>query len=292
MTSPERRFVGLYPVLSLPFAEDDSIDWEGLEGVIDYCLRSGSRGVVFGLGSEINKVSLEERLELARFTRARVPQGAADVVMAVEHSSSKVAADWGPRFEELGMDALMVRPIGDPKTYLIRVAESVSIPIVVQDASLDGVTLPTPLLREVADVAPNARYVKAETAPTAPKIRELETAGLEAIGGAATLFLLEELDAGIVCTFPGSAIPAAHVRILELWAEGRRAEAESLYTRLMPFLHIGMDFVFLQKYVLRKAGVVRRCENRHPAGAPLTPEQLAWADHVIATTGIEEFFNP
>ena len=77
---------GIVPVVLTPFTPDNRIDWEGYEALIEWYLAHGSEAL-FAVcqSSEMQFLSLEERVDLARFTmdkvKGRVP------VMASGHIS-------------------------------------------------------------------------------------------------------------------------------------------------------------------------------------------------------------
>ena len=75
--------------------------------------------------------------------------------------------------------------------HFARVAEAVSIPIMVQDAPLSGVALSVPFLARLAREVPQVCYFKIEVPGAAAKLRALIAAGGAAIDGP---FDGEEID--------------------------------------------------------------------------------------------------
>lgn len=81
---------GIFPVVLTPFTPDDRIDWDGYARLIEWYLRHGASGL-FAVcqSSEMQRLSLEERRDLARFTvehvAGRVP------VVASGHISDSAA---------------------------------------------------------------------------------------------------------------------------------------------------------------------------------------------------------
>lgn len=75
------RFEGIYTPVVTPYREDLSIDWDKLEATIDWLLESGVHGLISGGSTGENYAqTLTERIELARFTRARAA-GRAQVII-------------------------------------------------------------------------------------------------------------------------------------------------------------------------------------------------------------------
>jgi 4-hydroxy-tetrahydrodipicolinate synthase len=68
-----RSVEGIVPVLLTPFTPDDKIDWDGYEALLEWCIEHGSQGL-FAVcqSSEMQFLTLDERVELARFTAKKV----------------------------------------------------------------------------------------------------------------------------------------------------------------------------------------------------------------------------
>ena len=67
---------GSYVTLITPFTSDGGIDWPAFDKLVDWHVRSGSKGVFTPcLSSEMFELAPAERLELARRARARAPSG-------------------------------------------------------------------------------------------------------------------------------------------------------------------------------------------------------------------------
>jgi len=100
---------GIVPVMITPFTPDDRIDWARYEALIEWYLSNGSEAL-FAVcqSSEMQALSLDERLDLARFT--------------VEHVARRVPVVASGHISE-AMD--------DQKTELLAMA----------DTGVDGVVL-------------------------------------------------------------------------------------------------------------------------------------------------------
>lgn len=68
-----RSVDGIVPVVLTPFTPDNKIDWEGYEALLEWYIAHGSEGL-FAVcqSSEMLFLSLEERVQLARFTAQKV----------------------------------------------------------------------------------------------------------------------------------------------------------------------------------------------------------------------------
>lgn len=81
---------GIIPVMLTPFTVDNQIDWSGYERLIDWYINNGAEALfAVCMSSEMHYLSLEERIQLARFAvhavKKRVP------VIASGHVSKKLA---------------------------------------------------------------------------------------------------------------------------------------------------------------------------------------------------------
>ena len=52
---------GVFPILSMPFTKEDTIDVEDLEKEVEFAIKSGVNGVGIALASEIYKLTESER---------------------------------------------------------------------------------------------------------------------------------------------------------------------------------------------------------------------------------------
>lgn len=86
----EKKFDnGVWPVMLTPFTEDNKVDYESLEKLVNWYIKSGVAGLFADCqSSEMFFLSLDERVELARFIKekaaGRVP------VVASGHISDKI----------------------------------------------------------------------------------------------------------------------------------------------------------------------------------------------------------
>jgi 4-hydroxy-tetrahydrodipicolinate synthase len=102
------KFNGIYTPVVTPFKSDYSIDWEGLEQLLEYLIDAGVHGVISGATtSEYYAQSLEERMELMRRTKdvvnGRLPVIAGVGALKTEHAEALAREARG-----IGADALLL----------------------------------------------------------------------------------------------------------------------------------------------------------------------------------------
>ena len=164
--------------------------------------------------------------------------------------------------------------------HFARVAEAVSIPIMVQDAPLSGVPLSVAFLVRLALEVPTVRYFKIEVPGAAAKLRSLIEAGADAIGGPfdgeESITLMADLDAGATGTMPSALLPDLIKPVLEQHRSGRRKEAAAAYARILPLINFENRQCGLRatKTVMAAGGVIKSDAVRHPL-EPLHPATRA-----------------
>jgi len=243
---PDRSMQGVYPILSAPINEKGQLVVEDLERQVEWFIEKGVHGMGIAVATEIYKFTEAER-DLILSTVVRVNNGRVKVVMNTGGEGTDVAIFLSKRAEELGADALMVRPASfipvpapDIVEYFDRIARSVSLPIFLQDQPTAQVT--PAMAVACARRHENLCYIKVETPPTLPRMGETqklsEGTGLILFGGAGGAFAIEEFRRGSVGTMPGSTMPDVFVRVWDLFQSGDEAAAEAEMERHAPLIHV------------------------------------------------------
>ena len=100
---------GVYPVMLTPFTEEGKVDFDSLERLVDWYIKSGVAGL-FSVcqSSEMFFLTLEERVEIARFVKEKAGDRAA--VLASGHVSDTLEAQVEElnAIAETGVDALIL----------------------------------------------------------------------------------------------------------------------------------------------------------------------------------------
>ncbi|MDP6666722.1 MAG: dihydrodipicolinate synthase family protein [Dehalococcoidia bacterium] len=284
---PDRSMKGVYPILSTPINEKGQLVVEDLERQVEWIIGKGVHGVGIAVASEIYKFTESER-DLILSTVVRVNNGRIKVVMNTGGESTDVAIFLSKRAEELGADALMIRPtsfIPVPASqnveYFGRIAESVSLPIFLQDQGTAQV--PPAMAVQCAKRHENLCYIKVESPPTVPRMGETqklaEGSGLILFGGAGGAFAVEEFRRGSVGTMPGSTMPDMFVRVWNHFQAGDEAAAEAEMQRHMSVINVlaqgqGLSG-YVYKHIMVRRGVFSPGSDfaRHPA---LKPDDLQY----------------
>jgi len=270
---------GVCPITLTPFTDEGDVDIWGIDSLAGLYLDSGVHGLtVLGIMGEAYKLSdAERRTVMQRYVSAsgdRVP-----VVVGCSAMATRVTVERAHEAEAAGAAAVMVAPpnnVGNLDLvfeHYRRVAEAVSVPVVVQDEPVNtGVVMPAAFVARVVNEIEGCRYVKLEEAPTTIKItsmlKEIRTE-VGIFGGLGGMYFYEELARGAIGIMTGFAYPEILVRTYELFSGGREREAREYFFRYLPLIRfeaqLGVGGVGIRKEVFRMRGAISSSHVRFPA---------------------------
>jgi len=290
---------GVCTIALTPFTAEGELDEESIDSLSGFYVDSGVHGVtILGIMGEAHKLSDAERRRVTeRYISAvgeRVP-----VVVGCSAAATKVAAERASEAEEAGAAAVMVAPPNNQRNldlvfeHYRRVAEAVSLPVVVQDEPVNtGVVMPAPFIARLVDGIENCRYVKLEEAPTTIKIssllKNMETAA-DIFGGLGGMYLYEELARGASGIMTGFAYPHILVETYRLFVEGEERKAQEYFYRYLPLIRfeaqLGVGGVGIRKEILKLRGVISSSHIRFPAPT-LDEETLRELEELVGVLGL------
>jgi 4-hydroxy-tetrahydrodipicolinate synthase len=290
---------GVCTIALTPFTEEGELDEASIESLSDFYVDAGVHGVtILGIMGEAHKLSDAERQTVAEryvsAVRGRVP-----VVVGCSAVATKVVVERALAAEEAGAAAVMVAPPNNQRSLNLvfehyrRVAEAVSVPVVVQDEPVNtGVVMPAPFLARLVDGIEGCRYVKLEEAPTTIKISGLlkeAQSEVGVFGGLGGMYFYEELRRGAAGIMTGFAYPHVLVETYRLFARGEEREAQEYFFRYLPLIRfeaqLGVGGVGIRKEILKLRGVVSSSHVRFPAPA-LDAETLRELEDLVRVLGL------
>ena len=293
---------GVCTITLTPFTEGGDVDLESIDSLTGLYLDSGVYGLtILGIMGEAHKLSDEERsMVVGRYIEAA--RGRVPVVVGCSAMATKVTVERAREAETAGAAAIMVAPPNNVRNldlvfeHYRRVAEAVSVPVVVQDEPVNtGVVMPAPFIARVINEIEGCRYVKLEEAPTTIKITNLiekiedpdKRAGI--FGGLGGMYFYEELARGAVGIMTGFAYQEILVRTYELFSEGREHEAREYFFRYLPLVRfeaqLGVGGVGIRKEVFKMRSVISSSHVRFPAPA-LDEETLRELEELVGLLGL------
>jgi 2-keto-3-deoxy-L-arabinonate dehydratase len=279
---------GVFPVAPTVFDRNGELDLEGQKRCTDFMIDAGSQGMcILANWSEQFVLTDDERERVMDCVLAHVA-GRVPVIVTCSHFSTRIAEERARLAGAAGAAMLMLMPpyhgtgLRADETGMLqhfaRVADAVSIPIMVQDALLSGVALSVQFLVRLAREVPTVRHFKIEVPGAAAKLRGLIEAGGDAIegpfDGEESITLMADLDAGATGTMPSALLPDLIKPVLEHYRVGRRKEAAETYARILPLINYENRQCGLRatKTVMAAGGVIKSDAVRHPLEAlhPMT----------------------
>lgn len=288
---------GVLPIVHTPFLEDDAIDWDSLEREVDWAFAQGADGIGTGMVSELLRLTASERVELT--TRlGQLKHGRGVFVAGIGAESTRQAVAFARHAELAGADAVMAIPpistaLPDDEllAYFTTIADDISIPLVVQDASsYVGRPIPLSICVELLDrYGPHRILFKPEASPLGPNLSALR----DATGGRARIFegsggisLVDSYRRGIAGTMPGMEFLPA---IIALWRALQQNDEETIYRIYFPIcalvalqLQAGLDgFLAVEKYILHRQGLFTTDRRRHPYSWSLDEETRLEIDRLL-----------
>ena len=272
------KFYGMHWMLATPFFDDEQIDFESIPRLVEHAKKSRCTGIV-GLGV------MGESARLTDIERAKVSEAILEnsqglpVTLGTTADSTKAVIDRSKEAESLGASAVMVSAPSMAKAnldalfgYYYRLAESIEIPIVMQDyPQISGVEMPVSFIARVAKEIPQVRYLKLEDPPTPTKISAIRNQAGERLGifgGLGGVFLLDELRRGSIGAMTGFAYPEILVNICNHYLNDNLESASKLFYQYLQLIQfeqqegIGLS---IRKAGLHHRGFISTPTIRHPA---------------------------
>lgn len=271
---------GIAPIAPTPFHEDATIDEDGAKRVIDCMVDQGVDAIcILANYSEQFLLSDEERALMMRLSLEHCA-GRKPIIATISHFSTDIVVRRAQEAEVMGAAMLMMMPpyhgVGlapGPDgvfEHFEAVNKAVSIPIMVQDAPLSGVTLSVDLLARLARELENVRYMKIECPLAADKLAALIAAAGEHIDGPfdgeEAVTLLADLDAGATGTMTSALFPEQIRPIVMSYLDGDHDAALRQWKRVLPLINHENRQCQLRatKVVMKEGGVIASDTVRHP----------------------------
>ena len=274
-----QRVAGVLPVFQTPFDGDGRIDRASMEAQFDWLFANGADGVVFAMVSEVLRLSSEERDEMTTLM-CNLANNRGATVVSVGAEATALAMRYARHAEDSGASAIIATPpglhrVGDDELvrYFMDIAGSVSLPLIVQDASgYVGTPLSIALQAQLHSELDDRVMFKPEAPPIGPRLsRLLEHTGGQAkvFEGTGGLYLIDSFRRGVIGTMPAGDLVWA---VSALW----KALCANDYSRayriagplaLMVSLQTSLDsFVAIEKHLLVLQGVFPSSARRGPVG--------------------------
>jgi 4-hydroxy-tetrahydrodipicolinate synthase len=288
------NFQGVYPILVTPFDAQEQLDLESFDRLVRFNADIGVDGVtILGVLGESNRMLDAEREQLIR-TAVNAAEGRIPVVVGTSHKGTLATRGLCQMAAELGASAVMVTPAQEPVPseervfdYFRRVADGLSIPMVVQDhPGSTQVHMSIPLLLRLVQELPQVACFKEEGLPTAPRVQGLLQGMTERsvpiLTGLGALYGLFDLRSGSSGFMTGFAFPEVLMAMVQAVREQRSEIAMAIYRHFLPLIAFEQQpGIAIRKELFRLRGLISDNTVRHP-GAPLNPTAAAQLTELLA----------
>ncbi len=288
---------GVLPIAHTPFDLHDQIDYGSLQRQIDWAFAQGASGYCTGMVSELLRLTATERIELTH-KLVEFNAGRGVVVASVGAESIPQALVYAREAESAGADAVMAIPpistaLPDAELlhYYSTLAESIRMPVIVQDASA-YVGRPIPLELQVELLrrfGADKILFKPEASPIGPNLSRLRdaTAGQARVfEGSGGILLVDSYRRGISGTMPGMEFLDA---IVALWQALGREDEDRIYALYFPIcalvalqMQAGLDgFLAVEKYLMVRRGLFATDRRRRPNAWSMDEETRCEVDRLF-----------
>ena len=289
---------GVLPVIHTPFVDGGEIDFECLKREVDWAYHVGCDGIVAAMVSEILRLTTDERQRLAdQLVATSDDRGV--VVTSVGAESTYQAQLLARSAQHSGCHAVMaIPPISTslPEDelwrYFCQIADSIELPLIVQDASsYVGGTLSMDLLvRLLERYGEDKILFKPEAAPIGPNLsllRDRTEGRARVFDGSGGILLIDAYRRGIAGTMPGTDLLDAIVALWRALQQGDEAKAYRLYFPICAIVNLqlqaGLDgFLAIEKHLMVRRGIFTSDSRRPPCGWQLDPETRDEVDRLFS----------
>lgn len=275
-----KPYTGIFPIAPTPFDEKGELDIEGQKRVLDCMIDQGVDAIcILANFSEQFLLSDKERDILVDTCLSHVADRI-PVIVTCSHFSTRVAIERSVMAEKAGAKMIMMMPPYHGALlkasekgnfeFFQQLADAISIPIMIQDAPLSGVTLPVPFLAELASKVPQVAYYKIETPAAADKLRALIEVGGDAIkgpfDGEESITLMADLAAGATGTMCSALLPELIRPVVTDYLSADHKSAAAQYAKILPLINFENRQCGLRaaKTVLKEGKVIKSDYVRHP----------------------------
>ncbi len=272
---------GVFPILVTPFDEMENVDLESFVRVVRFMAEIGVDGVtILGVLGESNRMVDSEREELIMAAVAAA-DGRIPVVVGTSHKGTEATRYLSLMAESLGASAVMVTPSkeavpNEERTfeYFRKVAEGITIPIVLQDhPGSTEVHMSAPLILRMVNEIPRIACIKQEAPPTPAKIAALiggmKERRVPVLTGLGALYGMFDLECGSDGYMTGFAFPEVLIAMVAAVRARRMEDAWELYRRFLPLIVFEQQpGIAIRKEIYRLRGLLLSNRVRHP-GAQL-----------------------
>ncbi len=302
------RVRGPFPILSTPFLASGAVDFDVLAReaqFVDWC---GSPGMIWPQsGDSVDLLTVGEKLRGMEVLAAALRGRRSALCLGVQGKDTEEMLVFAKHAEKLAPAALISRPPDSGKTeddlrrYWRALAGVAQRPVIIQTSggvAYKGPAPSTKLLIELARESPHFGYVKEETAPVVPNMKELLAARpvikrvFSAMGGFGWLYEARVGSEGLITERAVYADLLA--RIWELMQSGSDSAAlNDAFSKFLLMLNLketipGNQLRGFHLYVWKKRGVFKNLLSRAYGPKNSVPPQPVVTEQSLSQEDVAE----
>lgn len=275
-------FKGVCPVINVPFNENGSVDFVGIESVIDYTLDQGCESIcLFAFNSEPHKMTTDEKKEVIHYFLKSVNHRAQTLIGLIENSIAGVI-ELGITAKNSGADGVILYPpaLATPSgkgliNYFKIISEAVQLPVMIQDNPRStGVQMSTEFLVEAYKEIEQFQYLKVECPIPTRKMKEiirLTNRKLKCYSGNGGIHAVDAFLSGAWGIMPGVVLSGHFVKLYNHLSCAQLDKARNIFEKLLPFAWYedqSLEFyISCEKAILKRLGVIKGNYTRQPSCA-------------------------
>lgn len=272
-------FKGVCPVVNVPFNDDYSIDFCGLENIVDYVINQGIKSIcLFAFNSEPHKLSFAEKKEtIEKFLKA-VDKRLETLIGIVENSIGD-CIELGITAKKYGADGIILyppalsTPSGDELiNYFKTIADGVGLPVMIQDNPRStGVNMSLEFLLDAYEKIPQFNYIKVECPIPMRKMKKILEAtdgSMKCYSGNGGIFAVDAFLNGAYGIMPGVVMCGHFNKMYTLLKNGETGKARDMFEKILPFTWYedqSLEFyISCEKFILKYLGIIKCDTVRNP----------------------------
>lgn len=302
------RVRGPFPILSTPFTASGEVDYEVLAKqaqFVDWC---GSPGMIWPQsGDSVDLLTAEEKLRGMEVLTEALRGRRAALCLGVQGKDTEEMLTFARHVEKLAPAAMISRPPDSGKTeddlrdYWRALAAVAKRPVIIQTSggtAYKGVAPSVKLLIELGKESPHFGYVKEESAPIVPRMKQLAAAKpavkriFSAMGGFGWLYQARVGSEGLITERAVYADVLA--RIWELMQSGADPQAmRDAFSKFLLMLNLKEtipcnELRGFHLYVWKKRGVFKNMLSREYGPKSSIPAKPVVKELVLSQEDVDE----
>ena len=289
---------GAFMILHTPFTHDGMVDWDDLAREAGFVDRAGCQGIVWPQGSSaVATLTKAERLRGMEVIAHAVRGKQVALVLGVQGRDTGEMLEYAARAEALAPDAVIAMPptsaasLEDYRSYFRALAGAVKRPVILQTSGGARNLVPTvDLIVDLAREFPHCGYVKEESEPVVPRMRDelRQRPPMRGVFGASFgVGWLYEMRLGLDGVITGNAMYAdLMARMWDFHTRGQSEELREAYGRFLLMRNLDEQVPGTNLYVMKKRGIFKTTVTR--AAAPVAGQPPKINEVTLPPDAIDE----